>query len=287
MNVHIALSFQSVTPEIKQHLAVIGKRQTDSADKSLFAAITLSSNELPLLSQYLQQAAQNVVSSIDRFVSAYTETDSEVAFDVTNTRWNDPTTPSFVEAFPRTFRKYCIMYTISEYLSMNFPELAKKYFDAAAQALQAIIQLVFFKAPPAPADASIINETTVTQALRFTPTSIGTNAYEVVVPTATILAILHRHGSLTIKIQRDVEQTDHTIVTQDTTEVELTMKKNNGNADLFGNNNTFTTPHVMQGQTAVSIETANPGENIRFRPTTSTGLKATDVFLITYTESHT
>jgi len=286
MNVHIALSFQSVTPDIRQHLAVIGKRQTDSDSNSLFAAITLSSNELPLLSQYIQQAAQNVVSAIDRFVSAYTETDSEVAFDVTNTRWNDPNTPSFVEAFPRSFRKYCIMYTVAEYLSMNFPELAHKYYEAALAALNAIIRLVFFKAPPTPANASIINDTSVTQEVKFTPTAIGTSKYEVAVPTATILAILRRHSSLTIKIQRDVEQQDHTIVTQDTTEVELTMKKNDGSTNLLGNNNTFTTPHELAGQIVSRIENANPGENIRFRPTTSTALLATDTFLISYNESH-
>ena len=119
----------------------------------MFSAVTLSSAEKDILAQYMQQGSENVVAAIEQFVSSYNETPTSVAFYVTNTRWNDPNTPSFYPAFMKAFNSYLINYTLSEYLSMNFPELAKKYLQTSLNFLTAIIHLVFFKAPPTPSNS--------------------------------------------------------------------------------------------------------------------------------------
>ena len=153
MTVSINVTFSTLYPDIQRHLSIIGKRLHNTKGENMFSAVTLSSAEKDIMAQYMQQGAENVVAAIQQFVSSYNETATSVAFYVTNTRWNDPQTPSFYPAFIKAFNSYLINYTLSEYLSMNFPELAKKYIQAALNFLTALIHLVFFKAPPAPSDS--------------------------------------------------------------------------------------------------------------------------------------
>lgn len=153
MTVSINVTFTTLFPDIQRHLSIIGKRLHNNKGENLFSAVTLSSAEKDILALYMQQGAQNVVAVIEQFVSNYIESTTKVAFHVTNTRWNDPNTPNFYPAFIKAFNSYLINYTLSEYLGMNFPELAKKYTQASLNYLTAIIQLVVFKAPPAPSDS--------------------------------------------------------------------------------------------------------------------------------------
>lgn len=153
MTVSINVTFSSLYPDIQRHLSLIGKRLHNKNGENMFSAVTLSSAEKDIMAQYMQQGAENVVAAIQQFVSSYNETATSVAFYVTNTRWNDPNTPSFYPAFIKAFNSYLINYTLSEYLSMNFPELAKKYIQAALNFLTALIHLVFFKAPPVPSNS--------------------------------------------------------------------------------------------------------------------------------------
>lgn len=153
MTVSINVTFANLYPDIQRHLSIIGKRLHNTKGENMFSAVTLSSAEKDIMAQYMQQGAENVVAAIQQFVSSYNETATSVAFYVTNTRWNDPNTPSFYPAFIKAFNSYLINYTLSEYLSMNFPELAKKYIQAALNFLTALIHLVFFKAPPAPCNS--------------------------------------------------------------------------------------------------------------------------------------
>lgn len=152
MTVSINVTFANLYPDIQRHLSLIGKRLHNKNGENMFSAVTLSSAEKDIMAQYMQQGAENVVAAIQQFVSNYIETTTGVTFHVTNTRWNDIQAPNFYPAFIKAFNSYLINYTLSEYLSMNFPELAKKYIQAALNFLTALIHLVFFKAPPAPSD---------------------------------------------------------------------------------------------------------------------------------------
>lgn len=173
MTVSINVAFSSLYPDIQRHLSLIGKRLHNKNGENMFSAVTLSSAEKDIMAQYMQQGAENVVAAIQQFVSSYNETTTSVAFYVTNTRWNDPNTPSFYPAFIKAFNSYLINYTLSEYLSMNFPELAKKYIQAALNFLTALIHLVFFKAPPAPCNSE--GPSVLAQIVKTT-VSIGTES---------------------------------------------------------------------------------------------------------------
>ncbi len=189
----ISIAFSSLYPEIERHLSAIGKRLYAKDGKNMFSAVTVSSAERTIFDLYMQEAAQNVTAAIKDFVSAYTETAGSVTFKVTNTRWNDPNTPSFVESFSHHFKKYLVLCTVAEYLSMNFADLAKKYFEQADVKLNAIVTLVYFKAPPVSSEVPV--ETTVTQTLEFSPRAgLSTISYEI--PITAITDVYTQWGEL-------------------------------------------------------------------------------------------
>lgn len=268
----ISLSFASILPSILRHLSVIGKRTEDKKGENVFSKITLSSAEHPILIQYLQEAAQNVTAEIRDFVSAYTETDNSVTFMVTNTRWNDPRTPSFVEAFNYNFTKYLVFYTVAQYLDMNFPELAKKYLQQALDRLRAIIALVFFKAPPIQSDESAIRPSVVTQTLEIHPTAIGTSSYVFYVPTTAIVDVFDKWGNL----QFDVD-------TEDTTETKtVTIKNMAGNVYILSNR---VLPYDMSAYDKASVRSA-AGTDANVQAVMNFTVGPTDTLLLKYQTNH-
>lgn len=278
MNIAASYTYSGLRPDIERHLSVIGKRATNNAGENIFSKITLSSAEWTILTQYMQQASQNVVAVIEQFVSGYTETDTGVSFNVTNTRWNDPNTPSFVATFSPAYKKYVVMYTLAEYLSMNFPEYAKKYYDAAQQALTAIIRLVFFKAPVPESDATGPSSTVEPKVPFYTKRdTVQTSQFDFYVPLSFVINTAEKWGTITIthyNVNSSGEQTESTS--------SISMYRNNETTPLFQSGNSFT-GHTTIGSSGVAylIENQNSiGENVVFKYTSS----ARNLLVISWTE---
>lgn len=160
--VNISVTFSGLHPEIQRHLSVIGKRLTTQRGDNQFSVATLSSAELPIIDQYMQQGAQNVVAAIEDFVTGYTESSTQVSFSVVNTRWSATQgAPSFWGTFSKAFNSYLVNYALAEYLDMTLHDRAEKYYASAAGFLQTIVRLVVFKAPPAVSDVSPIASASV------------------------------------------------------------------------------------------------------------------------------
>lgn len=286
MNVPISFSYTEYLPEIQRHFSVIGKRTYNNAGDNIFSKITLSSAETPILTQYMQQASQNVVAAIEQFVSAYVESATGVTFNVTNTRWNDPTTPSFVAAFDPAFKKYVVMYTVAEYLSMNFPELAKKYFDAALQALQAIIRLVFFKAPPAAANADSPSSD-ITQRVEFTPPLSDGVALYFEIPKEAVIGPYSNFGNLRMNIIRDGEELT------DDDEVSVAYYRTNNTPVLGTDTTPAATNHVLlphdfgvEFSTPTFVNRLADYSKLRIKPYSSgAAIASGDILLFTWTET--
>lgn len=144
----LSTTFSSLYPEIQRNLSVIGKRVFSKEGFNEFSQITVSSAEREMFNLYMQSAAQQAVASIEPFVSNYNETSTAVGFNIVNSRWNNTPAPDFINAVKPALDKYLVFYTIAEFLSMNYPELAKKYHDLAHVKLMAFVRLIYFKAPP-------------------------------------------------------------------------------------------------------------------------------------------
>ena len=271
----ITLTYSSIYPEIQRHLSVIGKRAANKAGENIFSAVTVSSAEKPIFDQYIQQAAQNAVAAIERFVSAYTEGTSSITFLVTNTRWNDPSTPSFVGAFAPSFRKYVIMYATAEYLSMCFPEYAKKYYEAAIAALTAIIRLVFFKAPPA--SNGPVTPSPAEQVITIGPTPIASQQYEWEIGRALFIDIFNTWHNIKLDCT-----TTETTSGGETVSIYYQLRKP-GSDTAF--TQTYALPKVFSELEMSSISNwLGEADEIIFQPTTASALSDTDRLSIIYTE---
>lgn len=149
----ITITYSSVIEAIKRHLSYMGKRSTDQRGNNMFSDVTLSSLEQPLLHQYIDAAIQNVIAVATPFIHQYTHTQTQHEFVVENTRWGTSSGDLFDGAFVDGVTTYCVLYTVGEYLGMAHGDYAKKYYDDAAQRLDALQRLLYFKAPQTCSDS--------------------------------------------------------------------------------------------------------------------------------------
>lgn len=139
------ISLENLTPEIKRHLSVIGKRLYDKQGKNLFSNITVSTAEDVIFEHYVSVAAQNIVGAIAQFVTGSTST----TITVSGSRWTQPVTASVEKAA----RSYALLFAVGEYLGMTHPELAEKYYKDAQNTMATIVTTAFYKEPPAAANS--------------------------------------------------------------------------------------------------------------------------------------
>lgn len=277
MRVIISVAFSSLHSEVQRHLSVIGKRQYNKEGVNEFSQITVSSAEKDIFNLYMQSAAQQVVANIEQFVSAYTETESSVTFNVTNTRWEKTPTPVFTQSFVTSFKKYLVFYTVSEYLAMNFPELAKKYYNLALQKLQAIIQLVFFKAPFCETIDSVPSAS-VSQTLTFETEAIGTTSFQFRVPFTSFYDVFHQWNNMVVSLA-DMGERENVVLTL--------LKGSNGEQLNPQNPMTITIPWTATAYYMESIYNAMTSANeteILFR---SSAILEDDILTFTYSETYT
>ena len=131
-----------IMTDIKQHLAVIGKRAQDKEGNNIFSNITMSTAEESIISQYVEAAAQDIAAVASQFVGTCTTQTGEITMTVEHPRWDN-----ISNAFVQAVKTYCILYSVGEYLAMTHTDLAKKYYDDAQQRIATITSLLYHKSP--------------------------------------------------------------------------------------------------------------------------------------------
>lgn len=143
----MTLSFNTLKSDIQRHLSVIGKRQHNKDGMNLFANITVSSEERPIFDQYIRGAAQTVEGMLRQLVTSFSMTSTDITLVLTNTR----SLSDFDSRCKEMVTSFIIAYTLNEYLGMNYPDLARKYSEEAANHMQSLLLYAFYKeAPTAP-----------------------------------------------------------------------------------------------------------------------------------------
>lgn len=157
----MTITIATVISAIKRHLSLIGKRLYTKDGKNMFSDITLSSaEEAPILTQYITTSAQNVEAMLKQFVTASNYTNpAKIEMTIANTRGDD----DFQTRVADLIDSYVRLNTTSEYLSMVHPDLAKKYQDDALQRMEALVEYVIYKTPPAKPTYQYPSELTVSE----------------------------------------------------------------------------------------------------------------------------
>lgn len=152
----ITISLSGLTPKIKRHLSVIGKRMYDKEGKNLFSNITTSTAEDTIFEHYTDLAAQNIAAALANFVTAYTNS----SITVQSERWS----AQVKVALKNAAESYALLFTIGEYLAMTHPDLAKKYQEDAVGTMATIVTTAANKVAPTQVSASYndINGTVTT-----------------------------------------------------------------------------------------------------------------------------
>lgn len=142
----ISISYSNIRSKVLATLSVLGKR-TPSKDQPAFSTIQVSSAEEPLLSQFIKNAAHNVLSRIPKLVHNLEEDDATVTFDITNTRWDTEQGDSFASSFSFSVIGFCVAAATSDYLALVLPEQAKSYSANAESIMNDIVSLCYYKQP--------------------------------------------------------------------------------------------------------------------------------------------
>ena len=142
----ISISYSLIRSKVLTALSVLGKRNP-SKDQPAFTTIQVSTAEEPLLSQYIKNAAHNVLSRIPKLIHNLTEDDETVKFDITNTRWDTAQQDSFASSFSFSVIGFCVAAATSDYLALVLPEQAKAYAANAESIMRDIISLCYYKQP--------------------------------------------------------------------------------------------------------------------------------------------
>lgn len=139
----ITVTFSSLRPDVKRHLSIMGKRERDKQGKNIFASITLGSPEEDIIDVYLQSGANSILSALSQLLFSYnvSATTAEATFKYTRSS-------HVVSGVQKGISSYCVYFAVCEYLAMDFPELAKKYYDLAERTRRDVIMLAFSKLPP-------------------------------------------------------------------------------------------------------------------------------------------
>ncbi len=142
----ITLDWSRVRSEVSKHFALIGKRLQDKDGTTMFAKVTLSSEEEAIMQQYINAAAETFAAELAPLITYYNSGDFLV-FTIHNSRWAD-SEDSISVPFEGNFMGYTIAYVANAILGMTYPDLAKKYGDDMTNHLNAAIKLVYVKKQP-------------------------------------------------------------------------------------------------------------------------------------------
>lgn len=143
----ITLQFSTLAEAVNRSLAIVAKRMRNEDGKTVFSDMTLSTAEQPLLYDYFRDAIVLLNTTTQHFI--------------TDTLFSDEMeTPSVTLTFPNNHNNamnttitvaltsFCVAYAVYAWLSVVNPAIVKRYEEAMQEKLDALVQLIFHKAPP-------------------------------------------------------------------------------------------------------------------------------------------
>lgn len=145
--INLSISYPNMETKTLRLLAVLGKRFFDKEGNSAFSQVQIGSAEQPLISDFVHKALHDVVAKIAPLVSNYSEDEDTVNFAVTNSRWGDGETVGLNNTFAFTVIDYCVSTAIADYLALYFPSQSSFYKNRAAEILNNIISICYYKQP--------------------------------------------------------------------------------------------------------------------------------------------
>ena len=134
----------TIVSAAKRHLSIIGKRLYEKDGKNMFADITLSSVEDPILTQYINASAQDVEAFLKQLVTASTYSSTTITITIANTRGDS----DFATRTQALAESFITLNTVGEYLSMVHPDISQKYLADARKRMEALVSYVFYKKQP-------------------------------------------------------------------------------------------------------------------------------------------
>ena len=137
-------TISTIVSAAKRHLSIIGKRLYQKDGKNMFADITLSSVEDPILTQYINASAQDVEAFLKQLVTASTYSSTTITITIANTRGDS----DFATRTQALAESFITLNTVGEYLSMVHPDISQKYLADARKRMEALVSYVFYKKPP-------------------------------------------------------------------------------------------------------------------------------------------
>ena len=142
----VTISLTNLKSEVKKHLSVIGKRTYSKDGKNMFSNITVSTAEDQIIDQYLVNASQALNAALHQFVTTWSVSGSNLSVELVNAR-NDANFQAKTKEYIET---YMTLFATGDYLAMTHPELAQKYKEDVASALQSLMMYVYYKIPITP-----------------------------------------------------------------------------------------------------------------------------------------
>ena len=137
-------TISTIVSAAKRHLSIIGKRLYQKDGKNMFADITLSSVEDPILTQYINASAQDVEAFLKQLVTASTYSSTTITITIANTRGDS----DFATRTQALAESFITLNTVGEYLSMVHPDISQKYMADARKRMEALVSYVFYKKQP-------------------------------------------------------------------------------------------------------------------------------------------
>lgn len=144
-SISVGLNSTQITSDVRKHLSIIGKRQTDRQGNLLFTGVTLSSKEQDVIDMYIKAAAQIFSSELAPLVQYYGTSEGDyLGLTIESTRWSDASQ----KAFSDNFNGFITSYIVNAVLAADYPELAKKYESDMQNHIVAASKLVYVKTSP-------------------------------------------------------------------------------------------------------------------------------------------
>ena len=148
----ITLTYTDLAATVKRSLSIIGKCSIDDNGNRLFKDVTLGTLEEPILADFFKDAAIQLKTKTQHFVSATDGTTVTLTFPDNRTTANGTTLKDAFEA-------YCVAYALYSWFLIVAPRIAPKYLDDANRHLSEVVRLSYYKAPPATSAADYTDVT--------------------------------------------------------------------------------------------------------------------------------
>lgn len=145
--VDLIITYEDVKSKAMQLLSVLGKRTIGENGDSQFTRVQVGKAEEPLLVEFAKKATHDVLEKISPCVFDLVEDADGISCKVSYIRWNRTNEDSTNTAFAGMVSDYCSSVTISDYLSLYFPQHSQFFRERAVTIMASILSVCYNKRP--------------------------------------------------------------------------------------------------------------------------------------------